>query len=201
MTQFDKFGLSFWTKNLYPILDKIYESSNGNIDNKFWKSIYKWDSESGGNTVTGWIIRFFPYLGEESNKHLNPYLSTDIDSAQIRNNFSLWGLHGSSFGSGISSCDFEWDYFKTFYRMQFCAGFIGISQNKLDMTLRPEINWFIAHKYIPKKKEVDYNTYDTTDYSNWTFADKNFPRYETEFIGVYPPIMDTLYFEICKNPD
>jgi hypothetical protein len=201
ITQFDKYGLGLWTKNLYPILDNIYESSKGNIDSKFWKSIYKWDSESGGNTVTGWIIRFFPYLGEESNKYLNPYLSTDIDSAQVRNKFSLWGLHGSSFGSGISSCDFEWDYFKTFYRMQFCGGFIGISQNKSDMSLRPEINWFIAHKYIPQKKEVDYTTYNTTDYSNWTFADRSFPRYETEEIEVYEPERDTLYYEICNNPD
>jgi len=202
ITQFDKYGLGFWTKNLYPILNEMYEGSKGNINQKFWKSIYKWDSESGGSKVTGWIIRLFPYLGEDGDKFMNPYLSTDINSVQVKNQFKLWGLDGSSFGSGISAVDFKWDYFKIFYRMQFCAGFIGISQNKSDMSLKPEINWFIAHKYIPRKTNPwDYPPEDTTDYSNWTFADRSFPRYETEFIGVYPPIMDTLYFEICKNPD
>jgi hypothetical protein len=194
---FERYGLGFWTKNLSPVLEKIHESSKGNIDTGFWKSMYKWDEESGGNKVTGWIIRFFPYFVESDGISINPYLAENFDNQQDSN--IIMGLVGRNFGLGISSCVFIWKNFLTNKNMSFCAGFIGISQNKTSMALRPEINWFISKKI--KHKSSSLFEIDTTDYSKWIFADKSYQRFESEEIDDSKPDKDTLKYEICTKPD
>jgi hypothetical protein len=72
------------------------------------------------------------------------------------------------------------------------------------MTLRPEINWFISKKVQHKVKDymnLNPPKIDNTDYSKWIFADKSYPRYETEEIEANKVELDTMFYEICSNPD
>ena len=193
-----KYNLDFWVESLEPILDKIRESARGKIDKQFWRSIYKIDSQSGGSKVTGWIIRFFPYLNDGK---LNPYLVKNFDSPQ-NDHPRLWGLSGDDFGSGITACKFKWEYFSKSYQMQFCAGFVGIYQNKSNKSLRSMINWYISHDFVPEKKsEEEIVQLNNKDYSNWIFENKIEKSNESDFIKVKEPEMDTLYYKICKSPE
>ncbi|MCY2964780.1 MAG: DUF4419 domain-containing protein [Planctomycetota bacterium] len=57
-----QFGLSWWTDSLAPILGEFCAAVRGQVNCRFWQSLYKRDDESGGPYVTGWITSFFPYL-------------------------------------------------------------------------------------------------------------------------------------------
>ena len=213
-----KYDLSFWVDGLEPIIDKIYETSIGNVDNEFWKSIYKWNEDSGGNRVTGWIIKFFPYLvSYEGKKSLNPYLEDDILFKNEKERFR-YGLTGDVFTTGMSKCSFIWKYFEKEFNMNFCAGFLGISQND-DKVLKPEINWFITQKSktenndVPNNKTNDELTKQEDDKnieiieildvdSEYEFDEEN-SNYNTEIENLLAckPMMDTMFYEICSDPD
>src|SRR6185295_14083110 len=56
------FQLDWWTKLLDPILNEFVQTSEGNINKPFWEDIYKYRTESGGPYITGWLVKFFPYI-------------------------------------------------------------------------------------------------------------------------------------------
>ena len=58
---FREFGLGSWLDVLSPILDQFARASQGDVDPAFWRSIYKFNSMSGGAVINGWITAFFPY--------------------------------------------------------------------------------------------------------------------------------------------
>ncbi|MDD3687338.1 MAG: DUF4419 domain-containing protein, partial [Bacteroidales bacterium] len=139
-----KYGCTDWIESLEPVIGEIYKSSKGEINSDFWKSIYKWQDGSGGSVVTGWIIKFFPYPeNSHGDKIKNPYLN--IDYSKDGDEYMFEGMGGDNFSSGLSSCDFTWNYYGKEIPMVFCGGFIGISQGE-NLVLKPEINWFIAEK-------------------------------------------------------
>jgi hypothetical protein len=51
-----------WLTRLQPILKAMYLGRTGETDIEFWQSFYKYKSHSGGNTVTGNIVYFYPFL-------------------------------------------------------------------------------------------------------------------------------------------
>lgn len=57
-----QFGLQAWVNLLDSILEEFISAARGRVNKKFWQSIYKFQSASGGTTISGWIITFFPYL-------------------------------------------------------------------------------------------------------------------------------------------
>ena len=58
----ETFHLSWWVQHIIPVLEKIQSSSKGTSHDTFWRSLYKYNESSGGTFITGWIIKFFPYL-------------------------------------------------------------------------------------------------------------------------------------------
>lgn len=57
------YQLDWWVDQLCPIIETIIETLQGKDHTSFWTSIYKHDNKSGGPYVTGWITKFFPYIG------------------------------------------------------------------------------------------------------------------------------------------
>ena len=177
LPKFRKYNLDFWIDNLQPVVDELYEASKGSIDTLFWKSIYKWDSGSGGSGVSGWIVRFFPYLQDNNNLQKSGWLDSDYFE-QKKNEECFYGIEGKYFPSALSSCNFVWDYFGDNINMRFCAGFIGISQDS-NLILRPEINWFVSETAIPGclEKVTELNEEEN-------YEDKYQQGMETEVIDV-----------------
>jgi len=56
--------LEWWTKNLSEILDKFIKAYEGEIDNSFWKYIFKYYEGSSGENdhINGWILNLIPYI-------------------------------------------------------------------------------------------------------------------------------------------
>lgn len=139
----EQYDLKWWTDELIPILEKFVDASKGNVDNPFWEDIYKTKSMGSGTpSVSGWLIKFFPYILEKKtiirNNHFNDYILT------------------TNFTSGISKADFYWIYFRPpAFQMEFHAGFVGIEENPTTLALRPVIGWAIKDTGVKGVKKGD----------------------------------------------
>jgi hypothetical protein len=78
--QFSSLDLEWWLEPLRAILRQFVAAAQGEIDRAFWQSFYKYQDESGGPMITGWISALFPYLTDSRTGlaiHRNPYLTPD----------------------------------------------------------------------------------------------------------------------------
>jgi hypothetical protein len=60
--QFGSLNLEWWLKPLRAVLRQFVAAAQGQIDRPFWRSLYRYQDESGGPVITGWISTLFPYL-------------------------------------------------------------------------------------------------------------------------------------------
>ncbi|MBM4152321.1 MAG: DUF4419 domain-containing protein [Kiritimatiellaceae bacterium] len=134
---FEKYELTWWTKDLEPILQEFINASEGRVNVEFWNSMYKDDGVSGGPFVTGWISKLFPYLkGDGKERYrVNPIFQAKHPE-EVKIQFY-------SFPTGISKAPFTWDCFYRNYEMEFLGGFVGLTQDVPSKTIRPEIGWIV----------------------------------------------------------
>jgi hypothetical protein len=130
------FDMQDWATELNIIIGKIIDTYNGIIDKDFFNSIYKYSSGSGGDSVTGWINDFFPYIVERRTENI----IKKVLSSSMRNGPCL---QTSNFPSSISSVPFIWEYYGEKYDMNFFAGFCGLEET--ENGIRPKKNFFIGH--------------------------------------------------------
>lgn len=140
-----KYKLSWWTNELEPIINQIIETKKGNFKKSFWMNLVKAHTgkKYGSPTaIDGWIIKFFPYTKEGKKTKLKPITRiNDIAPELVKVPFVLQDATKN----------------KT-YNMEFWAGFVGLTQNMSDYTLKPEIGWGInnINSFDPKKSEFSY---------------------------------------------
>lgn len=140
LKKFKGYQIDNWVNSLEPIMQQFINASDNKIDAAFWSNIFKRKDESGGPYITGWVIKFFPYVTDGNQKMIkNPYIDREPEEF-------MEGLLTNQFNNGLSTADFIWDYFGRQYEMEFLAGFIGIQQDKKSLTLRPEIGWVVKDK-------------------------------------------------------
>lgn len=60
--KFREFDLSDWVDRLEEIIHEMQDACNGNGNVEWWKSFYKYKSNSGSNTINGNVLKLFPYL-------------------------------------------------------------------------------------------------------------------------------------------
>lgn len=132
----NEYDLNWWMEKLLPILTRIADIAIGHEDIDLWKNWYKLSNGSGGPFISGHIINFYPYLknyqDDEKYTHKNSFnrqLTSDI------------------FPAGLCKVPFKWEYLcQAVYEMFFISGFIGITQDKKTMALRPKIGWAVMDK-------------------------------------------------------
>lgn len=166
---FNEYGLEFWTAEIKPVLAQFVQASKGNADVEFWQAIYKHVSYYGTSAITGWILKFYPYLAKEEiveqsddwEKPLtkrtvyypNPYiygkthLLSGIDSRDIPKGYVEVPFTWRDYDEGTSNF--------TEYNLTMCAGFVGIKQDELK--LQPIIGWYILDQADAGK-----------EYKNWS---------------------------------
>jgi hypothetical protein len=99
-----------WDANLKWIISKIVATRcEEALDIDFWKSIYKFNSMSGGDRMTGWTCLLFPILCKDWQ-------------GKTRNFFGA-GISYSSIPTGLSICPFIWNYMGVELPMKIIAGF------------------------------------------------------------------------------
>lgn len=73
-------GLARWARSLGPILDQFVAAAAGHADLPFWRRIYRPRDAYGGDVITGWVARLFPYLRELGRDDApNPLLDLPLD--------------------------------------------------------------------------------------------------------------------------
>lgn len=165
----DKFGLTAWKNELKPLITEFIETSKGQINLAFWKDIYKYAIEYNNLYVSGWIIKFFPYInGVEGEFVWDEEMGMDRANKTYRPNKFIYGndyrkstLSLNAFPGGISEVDLLWkNYFtNTTSEMILYAGFFGAIQNQ-DKSLEPYISWAVANK---KNSEINAHFWNKRD--------------------------------------
>jgi hypothetical protein len=151
----EAYGLNWWTRVLVPILDEFVAAARGECNLRFWQSIYKLGSESGGPYASGWMTAFFPYLKDWQTllpTQKNPWLERGVSTLQefldgpVSTSQEIWTATGpriEEIPGGLSRAPFLWKYRDRSYEMEFLGGFVGIQQDRSTLRLRPEIGWAI----------------------------------------------------------
>ncbi|TSE04121.1 DUF4419 domain-containing protein [Aquimarina algiphila] len=175
------YGLDDWIDQLKPVLQEFENASKGEINTVFWKDIYKNASEYGAFYISGWIVKFFPYIKTLESDVTGSYDPetgmTKVKEVYIKNPFYkdndylMSTLSTDDFPSGFSQIDILWnDYFndKTI-DIEVYAGFLGISQSS-DISLKPYITYAICKKDASIiETETVYNSGGTShdSYEYW----------------------------------
>ena len=80
----ETFELDWWVSRLRPILDEFVLAAEGRPNRTFWRSIYKFRPAKGPydpQTVTGWLVDLFPYLGDAPERERNPVFDPERRTA------------------------------------------------------------------------------------------------------------------------
>lgn len=108
-----EYDLQWWVERLAPVADAWVRAAEGEVDRDFWQCIYKPEEAYGGEVMTGWLARLFPYVGDEPGVR-NPALGPEAEAAAGRRWFgrrkprakrSRWigpGLAPSAVPSGMA---------------------------------------------------------------------------------------------------
>lgn len=168
LTMLDKIGLSAWANNLKPLIQEFIAVKDGKINKLFWQDIYKNYSEYNAFYISGWIIKFFPYIkegGPEEGKY-DEKLQVTIHGEVLKPNPYLEGsdylkstLSTDNFPTGIACIPITWNnQLKGFTKkMEVYAGFFAIKQYP-DKSLEPFITWVVSEENA-QKAEHDLNGY------------------------------------------
>lgn len=135
-----EYGLDIWATRLKEIISQFINASLGNVDQDFWKNIFKFNNKcgSGHDYITGWIVDLFPYFVGWDNKL---HETTLVNPKAYKDNPSI-----DSFGIGMASVDFKWVIIDQQYNMQFIGGFLGTGYSSAQNVVKPIIGCAIVEK-------------------------------------------------------
>ncbi|WP_052707651.1 DUF4419 domain-containing protein [Streptomyces rubellomurinus] len=110
-----------WFEALRPVLRTLaLTAAGGPVDEGFWRSLYKWESESGGDHVSGWLTAFFAHTRISGE----PEPRTDFRWRDGRTRFTE-----NAFPSHVSKVPFAWETPLGTSRMAFVGGVLGIERD------------------------------------------------------------------------
>lgn len=133
----DKFFLEWLTK-LIGVMQRIVGTFDKE-DGLLWESMYKYQSQSGGCSIDGWIMLLFPFDSE--GKQLIKFHKSCPFACRL---YSL-----RNFSSGMAVVPFEWDYFGEKINLKFCAGFAeplvsAPCQGQTVPKIVPRLQWMVT---------------------------------------------------------
>lgn len=156
---FSEFGLAHWVEELKPVLHEFVVASEGNPNIDFWKSFYKTVTVYDTDVISGWILKFYPYIrktrnGEDSYSP-NPYLEGS--------NYLLSEIGDESLPKGRKETEFQWTCLKDSVfteSLMLFSGFYGILQDEETGAVRPNIAWIItSSESIKEPFDSNYSIY------------------------------------------
>ncbi|WP_177229872.1 DUF4419 domain-containing protein [Lentzea albida] len=136
-----RFGLERWCRSLVPITDEFVRAAEGNADAEFWKRIYNPVDAYGGEIVTGWVTRFYPYLEYPADGTVpNPMLDLPVgeprDSAEH-------GLSTDTVPATLSRAVINVNDGRDVSAVALEAGLVGVTQHE-DGALEPVAGWALT---------------------------------------------------------
>ena len=147
--QLRSFDLAWWVDELKPILKQVVKASEGDVDTKFWRNMFKWHTQKeygAPNIIDGWIVKFFPYdkYGKRFDlKTLTRDSSLPDEMAEADVRFVEIFPDGSSAETMI----------------ELYGGFVGLEQNPENYALTPKIGWkVVKNDDTPMVERMKKNT-------------------------------------------
>ncbi len=167
LDKLNTFELDYWADELRPLIQEFINAFDGNINQTFWQSIYKEASEYNGYYLSGWFIKFFPYVKyrgsiPEDAQYDEEFGGFRVDETYVvnpylkGNDYLLSVLSTDNFPSGLSQIEITWNnYFKNeTKKMDVYSGFFAVKQYP-DKSLEPFISWVISDKSDSSFEEIE----------------------------------------------
>jgi hypothetical protein len=145
-------GLADWCRSLTPITEQFARAASGDVDVAFWRRIYNPADAYGGEIITGWAARLYPYLTRQGvTDKPNPLLELRIDQPRdLTPGGNRFGYHGPGIRSDevpattstvkVGVNDIADGDNRV---MALHAGLAGVAQDD-DGALRPVAGWHLA---------------------------------------------------------
>lgn len=137
-----KYDLQWWTSELCPIIENIIDAKKGKFHRNFWMNMVKIHSKNeygSPDIITGWISTFYPYTSDGKRTNLKELSDLyELPTEYVRVPFL-----------------FADDSLQIRMKMEFRAGFLGLTQNPTDFTLKPLIGWMVCHIDPPAIKQEE----------------------------------------------
>jgi hypothetical protein len=155
------FGMDAWRRSLVPITEELVRAAAGTPDTAFWRRIYNPADAYGGEVITGWAARLYPYLlGSGGVNWPNPLLELPIDQPREltigRAGYDGPGVRSDAVPATLSrvvvtvndrvACDNQ--------VVALHAGLVGITQDA-DGALRPVAGWYLAPARVEIHDVID----------------------------------------------
>jgi hypothetical protein len=134
-------GLGKWVRSLAPIMDEFVDAASGNANREFWQRIYNPADAYGGEIVTGWITRFYPYLAYGgTNGEPNPMLDLRLSEPRDRKEP---GIRTDAVPATLCRATINVKDFDGNRVVALDAGLAGVAQDP-DGALRPVAGWALV---------------------------------------------------------
>jgi len=131
--------LGTYFAHLLPVLAKIAEQADGaSLDEEFWRSIYKYESWSGGDDWNGWLSAFVHY--EQIGEEFFPRLADQSD-------WNRSSLTPKRISPHVSSVPFQWDCLEKLMPMQLVGGVLAVDLH--EGSLMPGLSYAVLHNSNP----------------------------------------------------
>lgn len=135
-------GLRPWFTALHPVLDSIWAAASGwGVDHPFWRSLYKWESDSGGDRVTGWITALFAHHYSD-------------DGPIPKQSFGVGTIADEDFPSHISRVPFRWKTPARTLEMAFLGGVLGIGRDS--EWIRPQLGHAVVELLPTAERRAEH---------------------------------------------
>jgi len=167
--------LDWWLTPLRPILRQFTAASRGEVDARFWQSIFRIYHPGRmcyPHSMFGWVAILFPYLRNHGKRtsDRNPWLASAKDLERMLDarhagehrapgpralDATEDGLFPRQLPTGMSSVPFRWKLFDPAGNpletrsMELLGGFVGVAQDRKTLALRPEIGWAVREGVAP----------------------------------------------------
>jgi hypothetical protein len=145
------FGLDRWRRSLAPILDQFVRGSAGDVDTAFWQRIYSPRDAYGGDVITGWAARLYPYLKGDAFDEPNPMLDLPLD--QPRDTADPPGIPSSSVPAVLSRVTVNL-VGGPLPAVELRGGLVAVAQDE-DGALRPVAGWHLARAEVRIDDVID----------------------------------------------
>jgi hypothetical protein len=144
-------GLENWCRSLAPITSQFARAAEGDVDVAFWRRIYNPADAYGGDVITGWAARLYPYIEWGGTVGTpNPLLDLPIDEPRDLTSSRQMDYQGPGVRSdGVPATlsrvvvNVRDTMSGNTQAVALCAGLIGVTQDE-DGSLRPVAGWHLA---------------------------------------------------------
>jgi hypothetical protein len=161
LEELKKYKLGWWVDDLKHIIKECKNASQGKINKKFWKNIFivkEQDVTCGTSPYyQGWVFKMFPYLkgSKDMDGNVKYYKNPLVKGKNPKKYESKQVLELNNVPSGLSRAKVLLNDNGTMTMLHFNAGFVGYTQNKETLALRPSIQWFVVDTNVkPSEDEM-----------------------------------------------